>query len=470
MDVRNPRTGENDTRIEPTAAAELAGISEVLRAGQPAWASLSWRRRVEILQGWVAAVSADPEIVSALSIDTGRHHLAAGEIGGVPFVLSQWARFAEEVFAEPEDVALVADPSVTFTTRLFPYQLVGVISPWNFPLLLSLLDSLAALVAGSAVLVKPSEITPRFVAPLQKTIDAIPELKAVLHFVVGDGGVGAELINHVDTVCFTGSVATGRKVAAAAAANMIPAHLELGGKDPVVVLASADPQKAAVAVLRASVQATGQACQSLERVYVDRTIYPEFLAALTAAANRVELNADDIHQGHLGPIIMEGQAAIIAAQIDAAVAQGAEIVTGGVVENHGGGLWIRPTVLTGVTHDMDVIQEETFGPVLPVIAFDSVAEAVALANDSQFGLSASVFGEVAEATEVAIQINAGAISINDGGMTTIAFEAEKDSHGLSGLGSSRMGPIGLKRFLRKKALITRHAGGVDIDSFREGKR
>ena len=249
---------------------------------------------------------------------------------------------------------------------------------------------------------------------------------------------------------------------------MIPAHLELGGKDPVVVLASADPQKAAASILRAAVQATGQACQSLERVYVDRSIYSKFLAALTAEASRVELNADDIHQGHLGPIIMEGQAALIAGQIDAAVAQGAEIVTGGKLENHGGGLWMRPTVLTGVTHDMKIIQDETFGPVLPIMAFDSVSEAVALANDSRFGLSASVFGDVSAATEVAMQINVGAVSINDGGLTTIAFEAEKNSYGLSGLGSSRMGASGLKRFLRKKALITRHSDGVDIDSVREG--
>ncbi len=469
MDVRNPRTGEYDIHIEAVSSSELAAFCDELRRGQKAWAARSWEERVEILEIWVAAMTADAGVLEALSTDTGRFRLAAGEVGGVPFVLSQWARFAKGVFAEPAPQPLMADPDVSFTTRLFPYPLVGVISPWNFPLLLSLLDSLAALVAGSAVIVKPSEITPRFVAPLQRTIDAIPELRDVLRFVVGDGGVGAELIGHVDTVCFTGSVATGRKVAAAAAEHMIPAHLELGGKDPVIVLASADVQHAAKLILRASVQATGQACQSLERVYVDRVIHDEFLQALVAEAERVQLNADDLHQGHLGPIIMQGQAEIIATQIKAAVAAGAAIASGGEVENHGGGLWIRPTVLTGLTHDMAVIQEETFGPVLPVMPFDTVDEAIALANDSEFGLSAAVFGDEAEATEVGLQINAGAISINDGGLTTLAFEAEKDSHGLSGLGHSRMGSSGLQRFLRKKAVITRHAGGADIDSVREGQ-
>jgi acyl-CoA reductase-like NAD-dependent aldehyde dehydrogenase len=469
MDVRNPRTGLRDISIETTDPASLGDICGALALAQPEWAARSWQERVDILQVWVATVVADTALLEALSADTGRYRLAAGELGGVPFVLAQWARFAAGVFvAEPAET-LSADADVSYTTHLFPYPVVGVISPWNFPLLLSLLDSLAALVAGCAVIVKPSEITPRFVAPLQKTSEAVPELRGVFAFVVGDGVLGAELINNVDTVCFTGSVATGRKVAAAAAGNMIPAHLELGGKDPVIVLASADIAKAASLILRASVQATGQACQSLERIYVDRTIYPEFLAALTAEAERVELNATDLRQGHLGPIIMEGQAAIIESQINAAVAAGADIVTGGKVEQHGGGLWIRPTVLTGVTHAMDVIQEETFGPVLPVIAFDTVDEAVALANDSQFGLSAAVFGEEQQATAVGLQIRAGAISINDGAMTTIAFEAEKDSYGLSGLGCSRMGASGLKRFLRKKAIITRHAGGVGIDSVRESR-
>jgi succinate-semialdehyde dehydrogenase / glutarate-semialdehyde dehydrogenase len=469
MDVRNPRNGEANVCKGPTAIVDVVYASDLLRSGQPLWGDLSWQRRVEILERWLEIVSSDLEVVSALSVDTGRHHLAAGEISGAAFALTHLASFAREVFADSGNAVLAADSDVTYTTHLFPYQLVGVISPWNFPLLLSLLDSLAALVAGSAVLVKPSEVTSRFVEPLQKTIDSIPELRAVFKFVVGDGSIGTELIENVDTICFTGSVSTGRKVAAAAASNMIPAHLELGGKDPVVVLKSADPKSAAIKILRASVQATGQACQSLERVYVDRSIYSEFLEALVLEANRVELNTDDNNHGHLGPIIMEGQATIISNQIDSAVVQGAKIETGGVIEHHGGGLWMRPTVLTGVTHDMDLMNKETFGPVLPVMAFDSVAEAVLLANDSKFGLSASVFGDLTDASEVAAQINAGAVSINDGGMTTIAFEVEIDSFGESGLGSSRMGASGLRRFLRRKALITRHSGGLDIDSIREGQ-
>jgi len=468
IEVRNPRTGEYDATVRAWTDADISAQTERMREAQSEWAALSWQERVAILDRWSVALQADCEaVLDALSIDTGRRKLAEGEIRAIPFILSQWQRFAAEVFAARDDHTLSADAEVSFNTVLQSYPVVGVISPWNFPLLLSVLDSISALVAGSSVIVKPSEITPRFIEPLQKTIDAIPELKDVFRFVVGDGATGAALINHVDAVCFTGSVATGRKVAAASAENMIPAYLELGGKDPVVVLASADPQQSATAILRASVQATGQACQSLERIYVVADIYDDFVTHLVKAANAVELNYPDIGSGHIGPIIMEQQAAIIDGQIKDAVSKGAKVCSGGEIETHGGGLWIRPTVLTGVTQQMLVMQEETFGPVLPVVKVPDAATAVQYANDSIYGLSAAVFGEGGDARAIAAQLNAGAVSINDGGLTTIAFEAEKDSFGLSGLGKSRMGKMGLQRFLRKKALITRHGVAPDIEIMAE---
>jgi len=468
LDVRNPRTGENDASINAWSAADLAAAASELRAAQPAWAARTPEQRVEILERWCNALQADAgDVIDALTLDTGRRKMAANEVYAIPFILAQAKRFAGEVFAPVPDETIAADSEVSFNTILQPYPLVGVISPWNFPLLLSLLDAISALVAGCAVMVKPSEITPRFVEPLQRSIDAVPELACVFRFVVGDGQTGAALIDEVDTVCFTGSVATGRKVGASAAANMIPAHLELGGKDPVLVLASADPKAAATAILRASVQATGQACQSLERVYVVADVYDEFIEALVSAANAVELNFPDINKGHVGPMIMEGQAGIIDAQIKDAVAKGATVETGGAVETHGGGLWIRPTVLTNVTHDMLVLQEETFGPVLPVMKVATAEEGINMANDSIYGLSGAVFGEESDAKQAAALMNGGAISINDGGLTTLAFEAEKDSYGLSGLGKSRMGQSGLQRFLRKKAIITRHGDAPDINSMGE---
>jgi acyl-CoA reductase-like NAD-dependent aldehyde dehydrogenase len=294
-----------------------------------------------------------------------------------------------------------------------------------------------------------------------------PELAGVLSVITGDGQTGAALIEQVDAVCFTGSVPTGRKVAEACARRLIPAFLELGGKDPVIVLESADPDRAAAVVLRASVQASGQACQSLERVYVHETVQSEFLKRLVARADAVSLNYPDSHRGQVGPLIFARQAEIIAAQLGDAVAKGARILTGGRIENHGGGLWLRPTVVTGVTHDMALMTEETFGPVMPVLGFRSTDEAVRLANESMYGLSAAVLGDEAEALKVARRLHAGAVSINDGALTTEVFDAEKNAFKLSGLGASRMGPSGLLRFLRKKALLIQHDTPKDMSSLEE---
>ena len=366
----------------------------------------------------------------------------------------------------PVERASVA-AGIGIETQLVPYGLVGVISPWNFPFLLSILDAIPALMAGSAVMVKPSEVTPRFIRPLMNSIAKVPELAGVLAFIEGDGRTGAALIEHSDIVCFTGSVATGRKVAEACARRFIPSCLELGGKDPAIVLASADPERAAEVVLRASVQATGQACQSIERVYVDRRIHDRFLHALVARASRVELNYPDMHRGQIGPLIFARQAELIAAQLVDARAGGARVMAGGTIENHGGGLWLRPTVVTNVTRTMKVMTDETFGPVIPVVPFDDIDAAIAMANDSEFGLSAAVFGDEMQARAVAARLEVGAVSINDGGLTTEAFDAEKNSFKLSGMGASRMGPSGLLRFLRKRAVLIQHGQAKDLSSLEE---
>jgi acyl-CoA reductase-like NAD-dependent aldehyde dehydrogenase len=324
--------------------------------------------------------------------------------------------------------------------------------------------------AGCAVIVKPSEVTPRFIAPLMASIERFPELAGVLAFVEGDGGSGAALIEHSDFICFTGSVATGRKVAEAAARRFIPANLELGGKDPAIVLASADPVRAAALVLRASVQATGQACQSLERIYVARSLYEPFLTALVAQARAVELNYPDVHRGQLGPLIFERQAVIIADHLEDARAKGAKVLVGGVIETHGGGRWIRPTVVTNVRHDMKLMTEETFGPVIPVMPYDDLAEAVRLANDSEYGLSAAVIGDEAEARAVARLLDVGSVSINDGALTTEAFDAEKDSFKFSGMGASRMGPPGIARFVRKRAVLIQRGTPKDMSSLEEARQ
>jgi aldehyde dehydrogenase (NAD+) len=402
-----------------------------------------------------------------LTTDTGRHLLSVIEFDSLAPTIDRWCKLAPALLQEEEGQATYL-PSIHFRSQLVPYALVSVISPWNFPLTLSLIDAIPALLAGCSVIIKPSEITPRFVAPLQQSLAAVPALQNVLAFVLGAGATGAALINEVDAVCFTGSVKTGRLVAESAARNFIPAFLELGGKDPALVMASANLEQAATTVLRASIVNTGQACQSLERVYVQATIYEAFVEQLVALAEQVTLNYPDLHHGQLGPLIFARQAEIIREQLADAVSKGAKILCGGAIEPHGGGLWIRPTVIVNVNHTMQVMTEETFGPIIPVMPFATIDEAVALANDSEYGLSASVFaGSEEEALTIARRINAGAISINDGSLTGVMHEAEKNSFKLSGLGGSRMGAAGLLRFLRKKALLVQTGQAAAINQFDE---
>lgn len=466
--LRDPRTGRTDGAVEAPSPSALAEIARRARTAQAGWAALGFEGRIAVLRRLGQAVEARrDEIASALEVDTGRRRIAGIEVGSLHGALAG-AAAAAAAFEAEDWIQGRAAPHIQHAPQWAPYPLVGVISPWNFPFLLSMIDAVPALVAGCAVIVKPSEVTPRFVAPLTAAIADIPELTDVLTFAAGDGATGQALVDLADCICFTGSVATGRRVAVQAASRLIPAFLELGGKDPLIVLEDADLDAAATAALRGAALSTGQACQSIERIYVARAVHDDFLARLTALAGQVRLNWPDITEGDIGPIIFERQADILRAQIDDARTRGARILTGGEIETHGGGLWLRPTVIADVDHDMAVMREETFGPILPVMAFDDEAEAVRLANDGEYGLSGAVFAaDIETAARIGRQIEAGALSLNDAALTTLFHEAGKQSFKSSGLGPSRMGADGLGRFLRRKALIANTSPPVSLWAFAE---
>ena len=451
-----------------TDAAALICIAARLRAGQPHWAALSPEDRGRHLDAFADALTRQRgALVDALTRDTGRARISGIEVDATIAMIRRWSARAPALLT-PTPPRVTAIPGIDTLTRLVPYPLVGAISPWNFPLTLALIDAVPALAAGCAAIVKPSEVTPRFIAPLLAALAEVPALAAVLAVIEGDGATGAAMVDQVDFIAFTGSVATGRKVGIAAATAMIPAALELGGKDPLIILDSAAPVAAAQIALRASVLNTGQACQSIERVLVARAVAEPFVAALVAAARAVRLNHPDIGHGDIGPFIHAPQAAIVQAQIDDARAKGAEVLTGGTVETLDGRLYLRPTVLTGVTSDMAVLRDETFGPVIPVQVFDTLDEAVALANHGEFGLSAAVIGESRAAEAVAARLDAGAVSINDASLTSMVWEAEKSSFGVSGLGPSRMGDAGLLRFCRRQAIIRQTGTPLPLGAYAEG--
>ena len=466
--VTNPRTGEADYRFTPTPRATIAAEAARLRAMQGAWEARGPQGRADVLLRWADALEAAAgEITAALAIDTGRDTIAAIEVQSCIGNIRRWARRGPELFASLDHGPKAsAVPGIEIRTHYSAFPLFGAIAPWNFPVILSHVDAVPALIAGAAALVKPSEVTPRFAQPMARIAAAIPELP--LAYILGGPDVGAALIDEVDYVCFTGSTATGRKVAEAAARRLIPANLELGGKDPMIITASADPVWAAQIALRASVVATGQACQSIERVYVARAIAEPFLTALATGAKAVRPAFPPGSGGELGPFIFPAQAAKVQAQIDDALAKGARLLAGGQVENLGGGHYLAPTVLSHVTPDMAVLREETFGPVIPVTVYDDLAEAITLANASEYGLAATVLaGSLEEAASIAPLLEAGAVSLQDGALTSIVSDAPNMSRKGSGLGPSRSGDTGMLRFLREQALIAQTGTPLPLAAYAE---
>ena len=459
MQARNPYSGDNDYSF---AAADRAAVAEACRrarARQPEWSALPVGERCAVLKEFAAALAAGSavreQIFDALSTDTGRDRETNIELDSTSGALLRWAERAPQLLqAQPQ----VADGPVASQTHADPYQLVGVISPWNLPLMLSFIDAIPALAAGCAVAIKPSEVTPRFVEPLAEYLQQSPWLADLVQLLPGDGSTGAALIEEIDTLCFTGSVATGRKLAVQAAERFIPASLELGGKDPALVLPGADLDKAVPAVLFGGVSNAGQSCLGIERVYVHRSLHDEFAERLAHLADRLSLNWPDKSSGEIGPIISAQQVEIVRQHLDEALAGGAEALAGGALEEHGG-VWCQPTVLVNTDADMKVVAEETFAPILPVMPFTEQEEAVQLANDTPYGLSAAVFGPEQEARSVAGQLRAGGVSINDTCLTMITHSAEKQAYGYSGLGGSRMGDVSIRRFYRTQARLHNQIDG-----------
>jgi acyl-CoA reductase-like NAD-dependent aldehyde dehydrogenase len=457
--ARNPRTGVHDYAFEPPSRDELLKICAHLRQHQPGWAEMGVQARAAVLQQWKSELEQRREaLISAIATDTGRWAESELEFTSIMGTIDRWCRTAPALLDTPDEKP-VSIPFVTLKNEIVPYALVGVISPWNFPLILSLIDAIPALMAGCAVLVKPSEITPRFVVVLLQAIEAVPLLREVFRFVQGAGDTGAAIIEQVDVLCFTGSVATGRKVGEQCAKRFIPSFLELGGKDPVIVLESANLDRATASILWGSMVNNGHSCMSIERVYVARPIFDDFVQMLSNKAQKLTLNLDDMRQGQIGPIIAEPQIAIIRAHLQDAFAKGAVATAGGALIERGG-TWCQPTVLIHCNHHMQVIADETFGPIAPVMPFDTLDEAIQLANDTRYGLSAAVFaGDVETARAVGKRIRAGAISLNDTCLTAILHEGEKQSFGFSGLGGSRMGPVAIKRFFRVQAMYANRLDG-----------
>ncbi|MEA5569909.1 aldehyde dehydrogenase family protein [Calothrix sp. UHCC 0171] len=466
IDIRNPRSGKYDYVVIPPPQKLLLQQFQRLRRAQLRWLALGLEGRIEALQSWKQSiVKAREKLTEALIVDTGRLAMSIFEVDSFISNIDRWCILAPRLLRENEFDTPISQ--IKFQQTAVPYPLVGVITPWDFPLLQVAIDTLPALISGCAVVVKPSEITPRFIAPLMTTFANIPQLKDVLAFVEGDADTEVTVVESVDFICFTGNLETGRAVAEIAAQQFIPACVELGGKNPAIVLESANIDLATSAILWGAVVNSGQSAHAIERIYVAESIFEDFYHQLVAKAHRLQIAHPTLESGELGPIISVPQAAIIREQLQQAKENGAVVHCGGEVENINGGLWCRPTVLTAVDNSMSIMTERTLAPIMPVMAVTNSEEAVNLANDSIYGLSAAIFTESeAEAEAVAEKVQAGNISINDASLAILQIaasqgtitlpEGEQNAFKFSGIGNSRTGITALTRFLRKKTLYKKN--------------
>jgi len=328
-------------------------------------------------------------------------------------MLNYWAHNAEKFLADdhpkPHNPLSAAK---RLTTVYRPYPVVGVITPWNFPFIMPSMDGIPALAAGAAVMLKPSEVTPLSTVEFVRGWAEIGA-RPVLALATGCGTTAAAVCANVDFVQFTGSTATGRKIAMQCAERLLPYSLELGGKDPAVVLADADLDRAANAITWGGLVNAGQMCVSVERVYVEAPVYDEFLGKLTKNVRELRQGQGDRgYKYDIGVMATSAQRDIVQRHVDDAVAKGARILTGG--KPTGTGTFFEPTVLADVDHSMSCMTEETFGPTLPVVKITDEAEAIRLANDSDYGLPATVRTTDRERGErVARQLDVGAVNLND---------------------------------------------------------
>ncbi|MFZ0950981.1 MAG: aldehyde dehydrogenase family protein [Candidatus Sulfotelmatobacter sp.] len=451
----NPATGEILRELECMSADEVQAAVARAQAAQAAWDDLGVRKRIAVLREFQRRLHArKSEFAEVITREAGKP-LAEALTTEVLVVLDAARFLIDNAFRLLRDEPL---PHGNLATKLKrgrllrePYGVVGIISPWNYPFSIPATETLAALVAGNAVVLKPSEFTSLVALELRSLLRAAGVPQDVFQVVIGDGTTGTALVHSkIDKLVFTGSVATGKRIAAAAAERLLPVMLELGGKDPMLVLDDADVDVASSAAVWGAFVNAGQTCLSVERCYVHRSLYENFLRACTEKTKKLRVGRGMDRETDVGPMIHERQLRVVEAHVEDAVARGARVLTGGSRAQELGENFYKPTVLADVTHEMQIMREETFGPVLPVIAFDSDDEAVRLANDSEYGLAASVWTrDRARGEGLARRIQAGTVMVND---VVSCFGISEAPHGgvkSSGIGRAH-GRFGLEEMVRLK--------------------
>jgi acyl-CoA reductase-like NAD-dependent aldehyde dehydrogenase len=455
FEVHNPADGSVVASLPVDGPERVREVVAGLRAAQPEWEALGVRGRhrwMAMLRDWLLD-NAD-YLIEVMQAESGKVRAdAALEPPYLEDAINFYGEYGERFLADDDLRPHLPLLRMSKRARVVyrPYPVVGFISPWNFPLILSIGDAIPALAAGAAVVIKPSEFTPlslmEVVRAWKEEIGAPPVLEAVN----GTAETGGAIVDECDFVHFTGSERTGKAVMRRAADTLTPLTLELGGKDPMVVLRDADLERATNAAAFGGLLNAGQICISIERVYVEEPIYDEFVEKLVGKVSSLRQGSDRDYTAEVGAMSTPAQTEIVADHVEEARRAGARILTGGRRKD-GPGYWYEPTVIADVDHSMKVMREETFGPVIPVMKVADADEAVRLANDTTYGLSASVFtGAVEEGERIARRIEAGSCNVNDVIVNYSVLELPMGGWKHSGIGY-RHGAYGIRKYCRTESL------------------
>jgi succinate-semialdehyde dehydrogenase/glutarate-semialdehyde dehydrogenase len=414
LPFENPGTGKQFGQVPMASADEVKNAVEEMRHSFEVWRRISIKERVRILRKLQKLIIDSVDLISeTINLDTGKSR-QDGMIEVFIMVdrLNQYCRHAPRWLRRRR----VSPGLYIFkqcSTEPVPFGVVALISPWNYPFDLMMSPMFSALLAGNTVVIKPSEVAGASGVLVEKLVKQVPELSPFVRVVHGDGRAGAALVaSKPDFVFLTGSTATGRIVALAAAENMTPYAFELGGKDPLIVLEDADVDAAARWGTWGAFYNTGQTCQAVERVYVVESVYDAFVSKSVDFTKEFQpgYTADKNNPYNLGPLTFERQKHIIEDHMQDALAKGARILVGGQIDS----LFMEPTLVVDVDHTMKLMQDETFGPIMPIMKVKDEDEAIRMANDSYFGLSASVWSQdLKRARRVAEQLEVGSVNIND---------------------------------------------------------
>jgi acyl-CoA reductase-like NAD-dependent aldehyde dehydrogenase len=451
----NPATGEALAELPCATAEDVRLAVQRAREAQPRWQATAVLLRVAVLRRFQELLCEQRDHVARqISREAGKP--AAEALATEVMVVLDAAEFCIRnayafLRARPVPHGNLAMKTKRGTLVREPYGAVGIIAPWNYPFSIPAIETLAALVTGNAVVLKPSELTPLVALELERLFVTAGLDKSLMQVVIGEGPVGAALIESpIDKLIFTGSVATGKRVGEAAARKLLPVVLELGGKDPMIVLEDADLDIATSGAMWGAFMNAGQTCLSVERCYVHRSLYEPFLQKCREKIAKLRVGNGIGSEVEIGPMIHERQVKIVEDQVNDAVQRGARLLAGGKRLTELGGSFYAPTLLADVTADMNVMQEETFGPVLPVAPFDTEEEAVRLANDSMFGLAASVWTRDRRRGEaMAAKIKAGTVMLNDMISCFGIAEAPHGGFKQSGIGRTH-GQMGLEEMVQTK--------------------